>query len=221
LVRSRPVALPKYLPDSRPGRGRAVGDDADAVGLGHRQDLDLGLALHQAVHRLGDLQARPVVPLLEIDRALGLPRRPVADRGVDHLARAHQVLEPAHRFLDRRQRVVAMQEQHIDAIGLQPLEAGLDRLDDMAPRGAACVEVGADLGVDLGGEHKVVAMALHQPAEDLLRNALVVLVGGVEEVDAGVAAGFVHRRGGHLVGVAAERHGAEAELGNLDAGAAE
>src|SRR6185503_9565054 len=58
-------------------------------------------------------------------------------------------------------------------------------------------------------------------AEDLLGLALVVLVGGVEEVDAGVAHRLEHVRRRGLVGIAAEGHGAEAELGNLDAGTAE
>src|SRR5205814_448335 len=44
---------------------------------------------------------------------------------------------------------------------------------------------------------------------------------GVEEVDAGVAACLVHRGRRRLVGIAAERHGAEAQFRDLDAGAAE
>src|SRR5476651_2089940 len=64
-------------------------------------------------------------------------------------------------------------------------------------------------------------MPLGQAAQDLLRLALVVLVGAVEEVDARVADDLVHGARRRFVGVAAEGHGAEAELGDGDAGTAE
>ena len=73
----------------------------------------------------------------------------------------------------------------------------------------------------LGGDHQVVAAAADQLAQHLLGLAVVVLVGGIEEVDAGIARGAEHatRFGG--VGVAAEGHRAEAKLGHLHAAAAE
>src|SRR6185369_1382106 len=63
--------------------------------------------------------------------------------------------------------------------------------------------------------------AAHQLAEDLLGPALAVLVRSVVEVDARAAAGLVHCRGGGLIGVPAEGHGAEAQFGDLHAGTAE
>src|SRR5439155_26978790 len=80
-------SLAEILARQQAGRRGAVGYHADAVGFGHRQELDLGLALHQAVHRLDDLQARPDIALLDVDGALGLPGRPVADGGVTLPAR--------------------------------------------------------------------------------------------------------------------------------------
>ena len=216
-----PRRLAKILAREQAGRGRAVGDDADVVDFGHRQDLDLGLAFHQVVHRLDDLQPRPVVALLEVDRALRLPCRPVADGGVDHLARAHHVFQRPHRLVDRRHRVEAVQEQHVYTVGLQPFEARLDGLHHMAPRSAARIHVGARRIEAFGGENEIVAVVLRQPAEDLLRLALVVLVGAVEEIDARVAHRLVERRGRHFVGVAAKGHGAETEFGDGDAGTAE
>src|SRR5471030_1310755 len=64
-------------------------------------------------------------------------------------------------------------------------------------------------------------MPLRQAAQDLLRLALVVLVGAVEEIDARVADGLVHGARRRFVGVAAKGHGAEAEFGDGDAGTAE
>ena len=65
---------------------------------------------------------------LQVDRALCLPRRPVADGRVDHLAGAHHVLQRAHHLVDRCHRIEAVQEQHVDAVGLQAPEARLDGL---------------------------------------------------------------------------------------------
>src|ERR1700682_6371042 len=72
-----------------------------------------------------------------------------------------------------------------------------------------------------GGQHEIVAVVLRQPAEDLLRLALVVLVGAAEEIDARVAHRLVERRGRRFIGIAAEGHGAETEFGDGDAGTAE
>ena len=72
------------------------------------------------------------------------------------------------------------------------LQARLDRAHDVAARAAARIDVGAGRVEALGGDHEIVAVALGQPAEDLLGLALVVLVGAVEEVDAGVAHRLVH-----------------------------
>ena len=114
-----------------------------------------------------------------------------------------------------------MQVQDFDAVGPQPLQAHFYRARDMAPRAAAGVDVAARGIEALGGDDQLVALAAHQLAEDLLGAALVVLVGGVEEVDPDIAAGAEHARRVRLVRIAAEGHGAEAELGHLHAGAAE
>ena len=74
---------------------------------------------------------------------------------------------------------------------------------------------------DLRRDHQLVALTGHQPAQDLLRPAADVDVRAVEEVDAGVAAAPEHRGGRGLVGLAAERHGAEAQARHLHARAAE
>ena len=76
----------------------------------------------------------------------------------------------------------------------------------------------------LGGEHDVVAAAAGERlADDLLRLAARVDVGGVDEVDAGVEGRVDDRDALVVVRVApgAEHHRPEAERGDLDAGAAE
>src|SRR5687768_17174243 len=114
-----------------------------------------------------------------------------------------------------------VQVQQLDAVGAQALEARLDRAGDVAARAAARVDVVAGRVEALGGDDELVALAADQPAEDLLGASLAVLVGGVEEIDPGLAHRAIHARAFLLVGIAAEGHRAEAKLGNLDAGTAE
>ena len=64
-------------------------------------------------------------------------------------------------------------------------------------------------------------MPLDQPAKNFLGPAVVVLIGTIKEVDAGITAGFVHAGGCGFVSVTAEGHGAEAQFGDLNAGTAE
>jgi hypothetical protein len=77
--------------------------------------------------------------------------------------------------------------------------------------------------VELGGEHDPVAAALERLADDLLRLAAGVDVGGVDDVDARVERAVDDPDRLLVVGVApgAEHHGAEGEGADLDAGAAE
>jgi hypothetical protein len=76
---------------------------------------------------------------------------------------------------------------------------------------------------ELGGQDDVVAAAVEGLADDLLRLAGRVDVGGVDEVDPGVERAVDDADRVVVVGVApgAEHHRAEAELRDLDAGASE
>ena len=188
-----PARIPRIFSRQQTSRPRAIGNYANAVGLGHRQQLHLGLAFDQVVHRLHHLQARPVVALLNIDGALRLPRRVVAHGRVEHLARPHQVFERPHRLLDRCAFVELVQEQHLNPIRLETPQARLKRAHHMAARSAARIDVVTDRVKALGRDDQIIAMPLHQPAQNFFRAAIVVLVGTVEEIDAGITAGLVHR----------------------------
>ena len=61
--------------------------------------------------------------------------------------------------------------------------------DEVVARRAAALTPGRVGKPALVGEHDLVALAADQPAEDLLGAAVVVDVGAVEQVDAGVEAG--------------------------------
>src|SRR5688572_33107033 len=112
----------------------------------------------------------------------------------------------------------------VDPVGLEAAQRVLALLDDVAARLAHVVGAFAHLTVELGREHDVVALAV---AGEGVTDRLLALaapavdVGGVDEVDAGVEGAGDDRGGVFGVGLAAEHHGAEAEVGDLHAGPAE
>ena len=81
------------------------------------------------------------------------------------------------------------------------------------------------VAVALGGDDELFAdggaQVLEGLAHDAFGLAVVVDVGGVDEVGAVLDGGADHRGGGGLVGGAAEGHGAQGERGDADAGSAE
>ena len=106
-----------------------------------------------------------------------------------HVALPHELVERAHGLLDRRGRIEAVDLVEVDVVELQPLQAGLDPVHDVAARGAARVRARAGLVEDLGRDDHVLARhleILQRLAGDLLRHAPGVHIGGVDEVDAGV-----------------------------------
>jgi len=201
---------PAILAGQQAAAERAIGDDPQAFRLIQREDLHFRLPLDQAVHRLVDGKVGQAMQCGHTQRAGNLPRRPVADAQVEHLARAHEVIERPQRLFHRREGVEGVTEVDIDAVGAEPPQAALDRLLDVPPREAPLVVARTHREADLCRDDQLVALAGHQMAQDFFRAALLVDVRAVKEVDARVPAAPVHGRGGFLIRVAAERHRAEA-----------
>ena len=94
---------------------------------------------------------------------------------------------------------------------MQPAQDGVGLPQQPLARVVAFVDGLADRVAQLAGQHPVLALALEQLAQIALGLALVVHIGGVDEVDAVLA-----RRGNDAGGVAqrrllAEHHGAQAQ----------
>ncbi len=114
----------------------------------------------------------------------------------------------------------------VDVVGLQAFERTFHGLADVQGGEAVVIGPVAHAAVDLGGQDDLLAAsaALGEPApDDLFGDAFADLpavdVGGVEEVDAEFE-GLVHDGEGLFFGgLRAEVHGAEAEAGDLAAGA--
>ena len=149
-----------------------------------RQHLALDAAVEDRIGRLLGAEARQPAPLrhpLRLDDLRGREGRR-ADRA--HLARPHQIGEGRQRLLDVGVRRGPVDLVEIDVVGLQAAQRGLDRLRDPASRIALLVRIVAHRAVHLGGQHDVVAPTLQRLADDLLRLAAAIPVGGVDEVDA-------------------------------------
>ncbi len=110
----------------------------------------------------------------------------------------------------------------VDPVGLHPLQAGLDRRHDVAPRRALLGAVGAHRLGEFGRQHDVLAAVAEHLAEDLFGAANPGIdVGGIEQRDAEVDRLVDHLARGFEVGALAEIVAAEADGGNTQAGAAE
>ena len=205
-----------------------VGNDADAELLGGGQDFELGVAAEEAVHALlgddADVAALPGGGLV-----LGeAPAGEVAGADVEDVALELEPLERAPELFGGDVAVDVVDLVEVDAVGLQAAQRlGYVHADLVV--GDAALLVGAGLvhaAVDLGGEHDLVAAvtALGKPAaDDLFRVAggIAVDVGGVPEVDAHFEGAVHDGEGFFFVAAAAEVHRAEADLADLDVGAAE
>src|SRR3546814_3513673 len=76
----------------------------------------------------------------------------------------------------------------IDIIGLQSIQALVDRIHDMPARRAAVVRAGAHRSMNLGGDHHVLTLdaeILESLAEQLFRLTRRIDVGGINEIYAG------------------------------------
>jgi len=212
-----------------PGQ-RAPRDDPHVVLLGHGQHVTLDTPRQQRVRRLlgGEpAQATSLGDPLVLDDAVR--REGGGAEGAD-LALTLQVGQCGEGLVVVGARVGAVHLVQVDPVGLQPLQTVLDLLHDPASGVAALVRVAAGLphshvhgAVELGRQDDAVAAAAQRLADDRLRLALGVDVGGVDEVDAGVQRLVDDRGRGVVVGLApgAEHHGAEAERADEHPGVAE
>ncbi len=111
----------------------------------------------------------------------------------------------------------------IDMVGLQAAQRRLHRLRDPAARTALVVRIVAHGAMHLGGQHNTFAATLQRFADNLLRLAVAVSIGGVDEVDAEIQGLVDDTEAIVVIGVgdAPEHHRAQAIGAYLDAGPAQ
>ncbi len=129
VVGRRLAAL--VLAGQQSARQREERQQAELVFLRRRQQILLDVAHDEAVFVLAGDETADVHRARDIFGFGDAPGRKVGIADVAHLALAHEIVERAQRLLDRRQRIVIVLLVEIDVVGLQPLQARLDRLDMM------------------------------------------------------------------------------------------
>jgi hypothetical protein len=220
--RRRRRAAPVFAREP-PAVERRPHQHADVVLLADGQHVPFHAPSEHRVRRLLGHRPLAVPPLghpLGLDQGRRRERRR-AD-GAD-LALVYEVGQSAEGLVDVNSGIRPVHLVQVDPVGAQAAQTLLDGGHDPPPRVAPPVRVGAHRVVELGGQHDVVTVALQGQAEPALGHAVVVDVGGVEDVHAGVE-GVAHHSLRLLVrGVAprAEHHRAEAERAHRDARAAE
>ena len=140
------------------------------------------------------------------------------------LARMHEVGEGAEGLVDVGVRIGDADLVEIDPVGLEPAQRTLDTFDDPPPRGSSVVGIRVERRAELDGEHHTVAPPAGQRlADDLLRLAAGVAVGGVDEVDPRVQRPVDDPHRVVVIGVAEgpKHHRAQAHLADRDSGATE
>ncbi|MDT4859266.1 hypothetical protein FQZ97_937680 [compost metagenome] len=161
--------------------------DGQAKRLGHRQQFAVAAAFGEAVFDLDAGQRRKALQLGQQVGTGDAPGREVRQPGVVDLAGADQVVEAAKDFLHRRHAVGDVRPEDVDMVGLQPLQAFLDRTDHVLAAVAGARDSRVRRGTEgvLGGEYQVVALPADELAQQHLSLAALVAVGGVNEVATG------------------------------------
>ncbi len=201
---------------------RGGGEQPDPGVQGGGQGLTLDAALQQRVLQLRPGQRHPPVMGVLPGGGLGqLPAAEVADADVAGPARGDGDVEGAEGLLDGGGRVEGVDLPEVDVVGAEPAQRGVERGEQVPAR--AVEAAGGRDAAGLGGDDQVGAgdETVGEPGEQVLGVAVGVDVGGVDEVPAGVDELLELFRGHLLVGGAAPGHGAEAEPGDLQPGAAE
>ncbi|MCY1203585.1 hypothetical protein D9M72_150900 [compost metagenome] len=221
---ARPLArcLPgRVLAGQHAARHRAVGHHAQPVVLACRQDLHLRHPVQQVVVGLARHRTRHAQLAAQACDFRNAPAAEVRHRPVADLAAAHQVAHCPHRLFQVRAGIVAVQVENVDVVRRQPVQAVLHRAQDPGPRIVPVVGRRLHRVAQLGGKHPVVAVGGQQAPDHLLRRALGVYVGGVDEVHAVVARAGDDAGGFDLIGLVAEHHGAQAKCRNAQVAGAE
>lgn len=130
--------------------------------------------------------------LADVQRLEELPGEHGGGADVAGLAGADDVVQGLHRLLDRGGVVPAVDDVEVDVVGSETLQARVDLGHDVLARQATTIGRLAHVPVHLRREDDVVTVGelLEVLAQDLLRIALRVDIGGVEEVDARVEGGL-------------------------------
>jgi hypothetical protein len=155
-------------------RQRIVGNDRDAFFLAERKQIALEAAKEQIVARLHGIDAHQILHFAAAERARHAMRHPVRDADIARLAGFHDGVERFQRLVDRRGGIETVQLIEVDIVRLQPLQRGVDRIEDVLSRHALVPGFGTHLADAFRGEHEAARLPLSQrPRISSVRPAVV------------------------------------------------
>src|SRR5262249_46319383 len=126
-ARALRVRLAAAVLASQPAaRERTERHESDTSVLAEWEHLALGRAIEQTVRILNPAEPCERTPLADRQRPRKAPRVDIARADVEHLAGADAIVEGDERLLERRLRIRLVNQIQIEAIGLQPRQAGVD-----------------------------------------------------------------------------------------------
>ena len=214
---------------------RRVGQQADPLHAADLRQFVLAAAVDQGKVVLDAVEAGQAVLFRGPEVLHEAPGGFVAAADGPHLALLHQAGQRLQSVLLAHAVVGPVGLVEVDVVGLQPAQAGLAGLDDLAAvqGGEAAAHRRAEPAVaragDLGGQDDFIPAAGLQPAADdgfgdpagFGTGRHRVDFGGVQEVDASLPGPVQDGQGGGFVGLQAERHGSQADVGDHQAAASE
>ncbi len=214
---------PRRILRGQPAPAQGAPDHGpDALVDAQRHQLVLVVAADQRIVGLVGDVARPAVRVGHGQRLHQLPAREVGGADVEHLAGPHEVVQGRQHLLDRVKASKACKLQQVDAVGAQALRARPRRrapgVGARSRRSSGPSPVGRPSLVEIRAWSRRPSSG--PSPEDLLRGAVRIDVGGVEQVDPGLEAdldqapslgGVGVAPGAEQRALAAEGAGAEAE----------
>ena len=174
---------PPVLAGEHAAREREVGDVREPLLGRARQTVGLVGALQQAQLVLHADESRRAVGH-GVGRLALLGRREVRAPDLAHEALADEIVQHGEGVRDRHGGVGLVQLIQVDVVGLESLEAVVQRATHVGGRRAHLVR--RHLHPELGREHDPIATAGEDPTEERLAASATVDVGRVEEGHAGV-----------------------------------
>ena len=202
-----------YLPVSRPGDQREVGDDPDAEVPAGGDDLGFHVAHQEAPFDLVGHDGSGVGRRGLMGRVGHLPSEVVGHRGVTHFALVDQVVEHVEGLRDGGHGIGTVLVVEVDVVGAQAAQAGLAGGDGVAPGGPPPVGTVTHGRHKLGGDDDLVAMFAQGSTQKLLRGSPSVAVRRVKHGVARLQGGVYHLGRGVLVQPHTEVVASEADHG--------
>ena len=167
--------------------------------------VDLGRTLGGVVVGLGDDRTRHAKFVAQPNHLGDLPAAVVGESPIKRFTLGDDGL------VEGRRSVVVVKVVNIHVVGFQARQAEVDGVQQPLAAEASLVDAGTAFVPGLGGDYPIFAVVLGEAADDALRFAIRIGIGGLDEVVPGLAQVVDNARRLLVVGKAAEEEGDEAE----------